>query len=73
MGSGFTNAVWSSPGCKVIKFVPDNLLDGWTEWICSVNKLSFHWKLFPADHEVMATVDLDGVKKLLAEAGLQTK
>ncbi|HEX4265704.1 MAG TPA: glycosyltransferase family 61 protein [Verrucomicrobiae bacterium] len=73
MGSGFTNAVWSSPGCKVIMFVPDTLPDGWTEWICSVNKLSFHWKLFPADHEVMATVDLEGVKKLLTEAGLETK
>jgi len=24
LGSGFTNAIWSRPGCKVITFVADN-------------------------------------------------
>jgi glycosyl transferase family 61 len=73
MGSGFTNAVWSSPGCKVVMMVPDNLLDGWAEWICILNKLKFHWKLFPSDHETMIRVDLNELKILLAEAGVETK
>jgi hypothetical protein len=73
MGSGFTNAIWSSPGCKVIMFVPENRMDGWAEWICILNKMPFYWKPFSADHEVMMTVDLDAVKKLLTEAGLETK
>jgi hypothetical protein len=73
MGSGFTNAVWSSPGCKAIMFVPDTRLDGWAEWICIHNKVEFHWRMFPADREDMITVSLDEVKRLLAQAGLETK
>ena len=30
-GSGFTNALWSSPGCKVITFVADSFVDGGIE------------------------------------------
>jgi len=70
LGSGFTNGIWSPPGCKVITFVADNWLDGWVEWICDVNKLEYHWKIFPSDHAMMMTVDLDAVKKILAKADL---
>jgi hypothetical protein len=70
LGSGFTNAVWSQPGCKVITFVAANWLDGWVEWISDVNKLDYHWKIFPSDHAMMMTVDLGEVKKLLARANL---
>jgi hypothetical protein len=70
LGSGFTNAIWSPPGCKVITFVADTWLDGWTEWICHVNRLDYHWQSFASDHEMMVTVDPDEVKKLLSKAGL---
>ena len=68
LGSGFTNALWSSPGCKVITFVAEDWLDGWVEWICMVNKLEYHWQIFPSDQSMMAMVDLGEVKKLLAKA-----
>ncbi len=71
-GSGFTNALWSPPGCKVITFVPDSFVDGGIEAICVTNKLDYYWQIFPSDHEMRATVDLDSVKKLLAKAGLNT-
>lgn len=70
LGSGFTNCLWSPPGCKVITFVAGNWLDGWVEWICDVNRLDYHYAIFPADHALMARVDLPTVKKLLAAAGL---
>ena len=70
LGSGFTNAIWSPPGCKVITFVADNWVDSWVEWICDVNKLDYHWQIFPSDHLMMTTVDLGEVKKLLAKANL---
>jgi capsular polysaccharide biosynthesis protein len=70
LGSGFTNAVWSRPDCKVISFVADSWLDGWTEWICDVNRLEYYWDVFPADHQIMMTVDMARLKKLLAKAGL---
>jgi hypothetical protein len=69
-GSGFTNVLWSPPGCKVITFVPDRFVDGGIEAICVANKLDYYWQIFPSDHEIRATVDLDGVKKILAKAGL---
>ncbi|MDD5138895.1 MAG: glycosyltransferase family 61 protein [Verrucomicrobiales bacterium] len=70
LGSGFTNGIWSRPGCKVITFMASNWVDSWVEWICDVNKLDYHWQLFPSDHMMMTTVDLNEVKKLLAKAGL---
>jgi hypothetical protein len=73
MGSGFTNAIWSSPGCKAIMFVPETRPDGWAEWICVANKADFYWKTFPSDFEDMATVSIEEIKKLLAAAGLETK
>jgi hypothetical protein len=69
-GSGFTNAIWSSPGCKVITFVPDAFVDGGIEAICVANQLDYHWRIFPSDHEMMATLDLGEVRKLLDAAGL---
>ena len=70
LGSGFTNGIWSRPGCKVITFVAGNWVDSWVEWICAVNRLDYHWQIFPADHAMMMTVDLGELKKLLAKAGL---
>jgi hypothetical protein len=70
LGSGFTNGLWSSPGCRVITFVAGNWVDGWAEWICQVNKLDYHWQIFPADDAMMADLDLNQVKKLLRKAGL---
>lgn len=70
LGSGFTNGIWSSPGCKVITFVADSWVDSWVEWICDVNKLDYHWQIFPSDHAMMVRVDLDELKKLVANAGL---
>jgi len=70
LGSGFTNAAWSPPGCKVITFVADTWLDGWVEWICDVNRLDYHWQIFPSDHAMMMTADLRAVEKLLSRAGL---
>jgi capsular polysaccharide biosynthesis protein len=70
LGSGFTNAIWSRPGCKVITFIADNWVDSWVEWICDVNKLDYHWKTFQSDEAMMTKVDLDEVKQLLAKANL---
>jgi hypothetical protein len=70
LGSGFTNGLWSRPGCKVITFVADSWVDSWVEWICKVNQLDYHWQVFPSDHAMMMTVDLDELKKLVAKAGL---
>lgn len=70
-GSGFTNAIWSPPGCKVITFVPDKFVDGGVESHCVVNHLDYYWQIFPSDHETMATIDLGEVKKLLSRAGLE--
>jgi hypothetical protein len=70
LGSGFTNAIWSSPGCQVITFVADSWKDGWVEWICDVNKLGYHWELFPSDPAMMVTVDLPTVRILLKQAGV---
>ena len=69
-GSGFTNSLWSPPGCKVITFMADSWVDGGIEAICVANRLDYHWQIFPSDHQMVATVDLGGVKKLLAKAGL---
>jgi hypothetical protein len=70
LGSGFTNGIWSRPGCKVITFVADTWVDSWVEWICKVNQLDYHWQIFPSDHAMMMTVDLGALKKLLVKAGL---
>lgn len=70
LGSGFTNGIWSRPGCKVITFVADTWVDSWVEWICDVNRLEYHWQIFPSDHAMMMMVDLGEVKKLLVKAGL---
>lgn len=70
-GSGFTNCLWSRPGCKVIMFVADSWVDGATEAICMVNQLDYHFKIFPSDHQMVATVDLGEVKKMLRQAGLE--
>ncbi len=69
-GSGFTNCIWSPPGCKVITFLSDKMIDGGVESHCVVNKIDYYWQLFPSDHEMVATLDLGEVKKLLAKAGL---
>lgn len=68
LGSGFTNGIWSRPGCKVITFVADTWVDGWVEWICAVNQLEYHWQIFPSDHLMMISVDLTELKKLLGKA-----
>ena len=69
-GSGFTNSLWSPPGCKVITFVADSWVDGGIEAICVANKLDYHWQIFPSDHMMLATVDLGEVRKILRKAGL---
>jgi len=63
-------AVWGRPGGKVITFVADCWLDGWVEWVCNVNRLDYHGKVFPSDSEMMATAPLDDAKRLLSDAGL---
>lgn len=70
-GSGFTNAIWSPPGCKVITFVADDFVDGGVESHCVVNNINYFWRIFPSDHAQMAMIDLAEVKKLLRKAGLE--
>lgn len=67
LGSGFTNTIWCRPGCKVITLVADSWLDGWAEAIAHVCKLQYSFAVFPSDHMMMATIDLEVVKKLLQE------
>ncbi|HEU6449056.1 MAG TPA: glycosyltransferase family 61 protein [Verrucomicrobiae bacterium] len=70
-GSGFTNCIWSPPGCKVITFIPDSFIDGGVESHTVVNKIDYFWQIFPSDHAMMATVDVGEIKKLLRKAGLE--
>jgi capsular polysaccharide biosynthesis protein len=69
-GSGYTNALWCRPGCKLLPFVADTWLDGYVEWIAEVLGLEFHWRLFPSDHAMRAKVDLTRVEEMLRGAGL---
>jgi hypothetical protein len=71
LGSGFTNCVWCQPGCKVITFIARSWLDGWVEWICGVAQLDYRYQIFADDHAMMATVQVDEVKKLLRSLGLE--
>jgi hypothetical protein len=72
LGSGFTNCVWSPPGCAVITFVADSWLDGWVEWIAEICRLRYAWQVFPSDHEMRALVDLREVRRMLASLGLES-
>jgi capsular polysaccharide biosynthesis protein len=69
-GSGFTNAIWCRPGCKLIPFVADCWLDGYVEWIAQVVGAEFHHRIFPSDHAMRARVDLKTVEEMLATTGL---
>jgi len=69
-GSGFTNTIWCSKGCKVITFVPDSFVDGYIEWIADYLGLPFYFSIFPSDHESRALVDLEKVKSMLRAAEL---
>ena len=73
LGSGFTNAFWCRPGCKVISFVADSWLDGWAEWICGVNRLDYHWRIFPSNHRMMAELDTGRITRMLADAGVPVR
>lgn len=68
-GSGFTNAMWCRPGCKLLPFVADSWLDGYVEWIAQVVGAEFHFRIFPSDHEMRAQVDLKMAEKMLQAAG----
>jgi hypothetical protein len=70
IGSGFTNAVWCKPGCAVIQFACDQVLDGSTEWICAHNHLRWKFLICPADNVQRVEVDLKEVRKILAELNL---
>jgi hypothetical protein len=70
IGSGFTNAVWSQPGCAVLQIVPHNCLEPSTEWICQRNKLRWRFIVCEGDANLRVTVDLRDVKKTLKELGL---
>jgi glycosyl transferase family 61 len=69
-GSGFTNAIWCRPGCKLIPFVADCWLDGYVEWIAQVVGAEFHHRIFPSDHAMRARVNLKTVEEMLATTGL---
>jgi hypothetical protein len=70
LGSGFTNALWSSPGCKALTFVANSWADGWYEWICQAAGVEYYSQKFPDDHAMMATVDIPAIKQMLKKAGL---
>lgn len=69
-GSGFTNAIWCRPGCKLLPFVADCWLDGYVEWIAQVVGAEFHCRIFPSDHAMRAQVDLKTVGEMLRTTGL---
>jgi hypothetical protein len=70
IGSGFTNAVWSNPGCAVIQFVSDNVMDGSTEWICARNHLRWRFMMCPADTSLRVHVDLKKLRAILEDLSL---
>jgi hypothetical protein len=72
-GSGFTNAVWCRPGCKLLPFVADCWLDGYVEWIAEVVGAEFHYRIFPSDHAMRAQVNLETVAEMLRATGLHPK
>jgi hypothetical protein len=69
-GSGFTNAVWCRPGCKLLPFVADCWLDGYVEWIAEVVGAEFHYRIFPSDSAMRAQVNLETVEEMLRATGL---
>ncbi len=69
-GSGFTNAIWCQPGCKLLPFVADCWLDGYVEWIAQVVGAEFYFRIFPSDYAMRANVNLETVKEMLHTAGL---
>jgi hypothetical protein len=73
LGSGFTNAIWCRPGCKVISFVADSWQDGWVEWICGVNQLDYRWDVFPSNHRMMADLEIGRITRMLADAGVPVR
>ena len=45
-------------------------MDGWVEWISRVNNLRYHFAICPSDHFMMAQVDMETARRLVAGAGL---
>jgi capsular polysaccharide biosynthesis protein len=70
VGSGFTNAVWCSPGCKIIQILPETLLDGSTEWICMHNQLVWRFLVCPGDLRFNGQVNLQELASILRELEL---
>jgi hypothetical protein len=70
IGSGFTNAVWSRPGCAVIQLVSETVMDGSTEWICTRNQLRWRFMICPHDARQRIYVDLKQVRKILEDLSL---
>jgi hypothetical protein len=50
--------------------VADSWLDGYVEWIAEVVGAEFHYRIFPSDHAMRASVNLKTVKKMLLATGL---
>jgi len=70
-GSGFTNAIWCKPGCKLLPFVADSWIDGYVEWIAQVVRAEFYFRIFQSDHAMRAKINLETVREMLRAARLE--
>jgi capsular polysaccharide biosynthesis protein len=70
-GSAFSNLIWSTAKCKVLEIFCDAYICANAEWISGCLPQTQHrYLIFPKDHRLNAIVDLDVVKKALADYDL---
>jgi hypothetical protein len=64
-GSGFTNLLWASPGCRVLELCPSNLLSGAFECVAKILNLDHSFLICEGDAWCRATVDLKALASKL--------
>lgn len=69
-GSGTSNMVWCSAGCKFVELFAADYLAGDQEWIAQSVGVEYHFMIFPSDYKLDAAIDLSRVREKLREIGL---
>jgi len=64
-GSGMNNTVWCPRGCKLIELFGDRYLAGDAEWTAQCTGAEYHSLIFPGNHLLSATVDVNRVRATL--------
>lgn len=67
IGSGFTNAVFCQPGCKLVLLAQDFMLDSWLEWISQVVKADYRALICRTGYRRRIAVELPRLKQILQD------